>query len=177
MKSIRCLFIVAWVFGLSGVTAHGWAAEVTIHRVCDYYTPVDKAQLLEYASTDLAARGPQPACVVKDPLFSGYRVVSSRVERNSNGAGAVAVLEFEEAARKQIERMSSENRGQQLAVVVAGRIVSLPMITRPYSDNKLIISSASESDAMRIVAAIHSHAQPGAAVDRPTAASPLSSGH
>jgi preprotein translocase subunit SecD len=64
------------------------------------------------------------------------------------------VVEFDETARPLIEKMSQDNVGKLMAVVVGDRIASMPMISRPYSDNKLLISVSSEREATRIVAAL-----------------------
>jgi preprotein translocase subunit SecD len=159
-ETLRVFFSVACATCLGGVADLGRASELTIHRLCDHRTPPDKALVLAYWSDELAAGGPEPPCVVKDPVFSNYRVISSRVERSAHGAGAVAIVEFEDAARKGIERMTAENRGQILAVVVTGKIVSMPMISRAYSDNRLLITSSRERDAQGIVEAIRAHPQP-----------------
>ena len=64
----------------------------------------------------------------------------------------MVAVEFDDSAKALIENMGRANVGRIVAVVVSGRIVSMPMIVRPYSDNRLLIAVASEQEATRLVA-------------------------
>ena len=103
---------------------------------------------------------PEPVCVFKSPEFGGLPFRAAKITRDSRGRASV-VIEFDEDARPLIERMTAENVGKVVAIVVGDRIASMPMIWKAYSDNKFVIGVRNESDAERIVAVLN--AEPGAA--------------
>jgi len=144
------------LYVLAAVPLMAYAAEttpLTIHRVCSGSEAKTERLSLSYWSADVARGNPDPACVLREPELAGLPFRAARVEPDPQGIGAVAVIELEESARPRIEEMTKKNKGNLVAFVVDNRVVSIAMITRPYSDNRILVSTSSRADAERIVAA------------------------
>jgi preprotein translocase subunit SecD len=93
--------------------------------------------------------------------LAGLPFRSARVEPDPQGIGAVAVIELDESARPRIEQMTKDNKGKLVAIVVDNLVVSIAMITRSYSDNRILVTTLSRADAERIVAAASPRKQSG----------------
>jgi len=124
---------------------------LSVHRICVQGGTGEKL-LLQYSSPAVNTGLPEPVCVFKAPEFEGLPIRSVRVLSEPSAGGAVVAVEFDDSAKALIESMSRANVGRIVAVVVSGRVVSMPMIFRPYADNKLLIAVASEHEATRLVA-------------------------
>jgi len=147
-------FLVPYVLAIAPFIAY--AAEttpLTIHRVCSGPVPESERLSLRYWSPEAARGNPDPACVLRKPELAGLPFRAARVEPDPQGIGAVAVIELEESARPRIEQMTKNNKGNLIAFVVDNRVVSIAMVTRPYSDNRILVSTMSRGDAEKIVAA------------------------
>ena len=132
--------------------------QVAVHRACITGGSGDK-MFLPYWYPGVNDSIPEPVCVFKSPEFGGLPFRAAKITRDSRGRASV-VIEFDEDARPLIERMTAENVGKVVAIVVGDRIASMPMIWKAYSDNKFVIGVRNESDAERIVAILN--AEPGA---------------
>ena len=153
--SVYFRFIVALtlMLGIVNVSLAQEPATISVHRTC-IDGGMGKKLHLRYWSPEVNNGLPEPVCVIETPAFGGMPFRSVHIESDRTGIGAMVVVEFEESARPLIEKMSRDNVGKLMAIVVRDRIVSMPMISRPYSDNKLLISVASDREAARIVAAL-----------------------
>ena len=99
----------------------------------------------------------EPVCVDKTAALEALPIRTTHVEPNRvSGVGAIVVIEFDDTAKPLIEKMSRDNVGKMMAVVVGDRIASMPVISRPFSDNKLYLSASSEVDTKRILSAVGS---------------------
>jgi hypothetical protein len=156
MQSLARIHLFVALFLLLGVPDVSLAQDhegLSVHRICVQGGTGEKL-FLRYWSPAVNTGLPEPVCVFKAPEFGGLPIRSLRVLREPSAGGAMVAVEFDDSARTWIEKMSRANVGNIVAVVVSGRIVSMPMITRPYSDNKLLIVVASEEEATRLVAAL-----------------------
>jgi preprotein translocase subunit SecD len=127
---------------------------LAIHLICDGLVPQNKRLLLHYWSPEVARGNSDPACVLQKPELVDLTIRSARVEPDPQGIGAVAVIELGESARPLIEQMTKNNKGRLLAFVVDRRIAMIAMVTRPYSDTRILITTRSRDDAERIVSAV-----------------------
>jgi preprotein translocase subunit SecD len=154
--------IISLILGIAKVSLGQELASVSVHRSCIEGGPGEKVQLRYWFPDEMNNGISEPVCVFKTPEFGGFQVRSVRIEPDRrSGIGAIVVVEFDEAARPLIAKMSQGNVGKLVAVVVGNRIISMPMIWRPFSDKKLLICVSSVEEAARIVAAIKSGPEDG----------------
>ena len=140
----------------------GWSSLIqaqvllSMHRACVTGGVTEKL-FLRYWPPQPDNGIPEPVCVAKTPALEALPVRAAHVEPNRRiGVGAIVVIEFDDTARPLIEKMSRDNVGKMMAVVVGDRIVSMPVISRAFSDNKLPLGAASEVDIKRILSAVPS---------------------
>jgi hypothetical protein len=151
--TFRLFVALSLLLGIDDGSLAQERASVSVHRTCIGGGTGEKL-FLRYWWPDVNNSIPEPVCVFKTSEFGDLPFRSARITPDRTGIGAIVVVEFDETARPLIEKMSQDNVGKLMAVVVGDRIASMPMISRPYSDNKLLISVSSEREATRIVAAL-----------------------
>jgi preprotein translocase subunit SecD len=127
---------------------------LTIHRECSGEEATSDQLLLRYLSPAAAQGNPDPVCVLRKPELADLPIHSARVEPSPGGVGARAVIELDESAKPLIEQMTRNNKGKNVAFVVDHRVVSLAMITRAYSDNRILVNTLTRADAERVVLAV-----------------------
>ena len=149
--SLSSFLVVALCLGAS--QAHGQTV-LSMHRGCIDGGAGDKL-FLRYWPPAPDNGIPEPVCVVKLAALHSLPIRSAHVVPNRrSGAGAVVVVEFDETATPLIEKMSRDNVGKLMAVVVGDRIVAMPMISRTFSSNKLPIGASTDAEVKRILAAV-----------------------
>jgi len=147
--------VVSLHFVLVAYTS-AWAQESTalsVHRLCSQGSGGEKLHL-RYWYPEVSNGLPEPVCLISAPEFSREAFRSVQIEANQTPSGATVVIEYDQSAKPLIEKMSRENVRKPIAIVVANKILSMPMVTQPYSDTKLFIATPSRSDAERIVAVL-----------------------
>ena len=127
---------------------------LTIHRECSGAAAGSDRLFLRFWSPEVARGNPEPVCVLRKPELANLPFRSARVEPSPQGVGVVAIIELDESARPLIEQMTRNNKGNLVAFVVDNRVVSLAMVTRAYSDNRILVSTLTRADAERIVLAV-----------------------
>ena len=128
---------------------------VSVHRTCMTDGSGEKL-FLRYWYPDANNGIPEPVCVFKAPEFGGLPFRSAKLTYDSGRATANVVVEFDEAARPLIEKMTARNLGQVVAIVVGDRIASMPMIWKAYSDTRLLIVVRNKNEAAQIVTVLNS---------------------
>jgi len=151
--AFRLFVALSLLLGIANGSVAQERVSVSVHRTCMGGGTGEKI-FLRYWWPDVNDSIPEPVCVFKIPEFGGLPFRSARITPDRTGIGAIVVVEFDEAARPLIEKMSQDNVGKLMAVVVGDRIASMPMISRPYFDSKLLISVSRKGEATRIVAAL-----------------------
>ena len=155
----RSLVVTFLALGVSSGSLAQERTQVAVHRACIAGGSGEKL-FLRYWYPGVNDSIPEPVCVFKSPEFGGLPFRSAKITRDSRGRASV-VVEFDEDARPLIERMTAQNIGKLVAIVVGDRIASMPMIWKAYSDNKLVIGAGNESDAERIVAVLNASLSAG----------------
>lgn len=87
-------------------------------------------------------------------VLAEKQVISVSIESLPHGNGALLAIEVGEGARTEIEKMSKENVSKSVAVVSKGRVLSLPVITQPYSDSRILMTTSTMADAEEVAAAL-----------------------
>jgi preprotein translocase subunit SecD len=148
-------FLVSVSLGIGQASLGQAQAVLSMHRTCITGGVVGEKLFLRYWPAPPDNGIPEPVCVAKTPALEGLPIRSAHVEPDRrSGLGAIVVVEFDDTARPLIEKMSRDNVGKMMAVVVGDRIVSMPVISRSFSDNKLPISASSNGEVKRILSAV-----------------------
>jgi preprotein translocase subunit SecD len=159
MRFVGCLsHVLAVSICLGAGQAHAQST-LSIHRACiDGGT--GETLLLRYWPPAPDNGIPEPVCVVKAAALDTLPIRSVQlVPDRRSGAGAVVMLEFDESATTAIEKMSRDNVGRLMAVVVRDRIVATPVISRVLSSNTLPLGAATEAEVRRILEAVNPTAE------------------
>ncbi len=158
MRSFGWLLISASL-GIGQASLAQAQALLSMHRTC-ITGGVSEKLFLRYWPPQPDNGIAEPVCVAKTPAFEALPIRSSHVEPNRvSGVGAIIVVEFDDTARPLIEKMSADNVGKMMAVVIGDRIVSMPVISRPFSESKLFLSASTDGEIKRMLSALSSATQ------------------
>jgi len=158
--AFRSLISVFMLLALATPSPAQEKTPVSVHRTCIADGKGEKLYL-RYWFPDVNDSIPEPVCVFKTPELGGVPFRSANITYDSGRAAANIVVEFDEAARPLIEKMTARNLGNVVAIVVGDRIASMPMIWKAYSDNKLLIVVRNKNEAARILNVLNSGAAEG----------------
>lgn len=150
---LRAIVLLHLVLAAYTATWAQESAALSVHRLCSQGSVGEKIHL-RYWYPEVSNDLPEPVCLISAPEFSREAFRSVQIEANQTQSGATVVIEYDQSAKLLIEKMSRENLRKPIAIVVANKILSIPMVTQPYSDIKLFIATPSRSDAERIVAVL-----------------------
>jgi len=105
----------------------------------------------------LTADGPGTTCDIEGAttyeLAETLGVVTpTSVVRESQGGGLTLVVEFDDADTKTLEDVSGQAIGEELAILLDGKVLSAPTVQAPITTSPITFGFGTASDADRVAA-------------------------
>ena len=108
----------------------------------------------------LKQRGKDEALhVQKEALLNGSAVQSVKVERGPDGRPTI-VLRFAQEGGKRFAEITGANVGKRLGIIVAGELITAPVIRSAVSGHAVITGMFTEPEARDLAATIRSAISP-----------------
>lgn len=93
--------------------------------------------------------------LLKEKIFTEDNIVSAEARPSSAGSNYEVLLQFTEHSKTQLAKITRENIGRRLAIVVDEKVISAPMIQSQIPEGKVVIAGQfTKAEAEAIAAAI-----------------------
>ena len=128
-------------------------------RVPQLSKPIYVSPTIEFTEADV-----KKAEVLKSESGTKYLRSPSRPDQairiRGRGLGPAVGITLTWAASRKLERLTTENKGSRLAILVAGRVISAPLITGVVRKRMLIYGGFTQQDAELLATILNGQYKP-----------------